>query len=112
MAGYNRRLHMSNNAVDAYELGTKPYDEWSRAEILCEVKKLFNSGQFEYSISFEDLESLSLKALKMCTLSFSSWHHTTRRYKETDFYFGDNKKLLGLTKTTIRQTEYYVKTQD
>jgi hypothetical protein len=44
----------------------------------------------------------------MCTLSFSSWHHTTKKYTETDFYFVDGKKLLNLTSSIIQQNVEYV----
>jgi hypothetical protein len=106
MAGYNRKLQMSNNAVDAYNIGTKPYNEWSRAEIIDEVNKLYDPSQHNFDIN--TLVSIPIEALRMCTLSFSSWHHTTKKYTETDFYFVDGKKLLNLTSSIIQQNVEYV----
>lgn len=103
MSGYNNRLHMSNNAVEAYEMGTKPYDQWSAADIIDEVCRLYDPGKHDFDIN--KLIGIPIDALRMCTLSYSSWHHTTRKYKETDFYFVDNKKLLQLRNEDI---DHYV----
>ena len=42
MAGYNYKLNMSNNAVDAYEKGAKPYNEWSLADIIDLVLEIYD----------------------------------------------------------------------
>lgn len=105
MAGYNNRLHMSNNAVEAYKMGAKPYERWSAADIIDEVQKLYDPENSSFDIN--NLVGIPIKALRMCTLSYSSWHHTTKKYEETDFYFVDNKKLLKLTdKDITKYVEY------
>lgn len=106
MAGYNRRLNMSNNAVDAYKIGTKPYEQWSAIEIFDEVVKVYDPNIHSFDIN--RLAEIPVEALRMCTLSYSSWHHTTRKYKETDFYYVDNKKLLKLTDKDIDKYVDYV----
>ncbi len=107
MAGYDYKRKMSNNAVDAYKMGAKPYDEWSAAEIIDEVQKLYDPEQHSFDIN--NLIGIPIKALRMCVLSYSSWHHTTRKYKETDFYFVDGKKLLNLTDSDIKKYIEYSK---
>ena len=39
MAGY-RGFSMSNNAVDAYISGEKPFSKWTKSEILKEIESL------------------------------------------------------------------------
>lgn len=105
MAGYNNKLNMSNNAVEAYNIGTKPYDQWTAADIIEEINKLYDPTMHGFDINL--LIGIPLEALRMAALSFSSWHHTTKKYKETDFYFVDNKKLLKLTNSDIvRYVDY------
>lgn len=106
MAGYNNRLHMSNNAVDAYEMGAKPYDEWSAVDIIDEVQKIYDPEKHSFDIN--QLIDIPIEALRMCVLSYSSWHHTTKKYKETDFYFVDGKKLINLRNSDIKKYIDYV----
>ena len=40
MAGYNYKYQMSNNAVDAYKSGCKPYDQWAKGDLMDEIQKL------------------------------------------------------------------------
>lgn len=54
MAGY-RGFSMSNNAVDAYNSGEKPFSKWTKSEILKEVDF--------YSIDTDKVESISEKEL-------------------------------------------------
>ena len=99
MAGYNYKRNMSNNAVDAYAMGAKPYNEWSFTDIFNEILDDYDPENHCFDIN--KLANVSLEVLKMCFLSYSSWHHTTKQYKETEFYFVDKKKMLTLTDEDI-----------
>lgn len=109
MSGYNYKYKMSNNAVEAYNIGTKPYNEWSASEIINAVKRLYDPNIHSFDI--DKLSKIPLKALRMCTLSYSSWHHTTKKYIETDFYFVDNKKLINLSNADIDKYATYVRNE-
>ncbi len=106
MAGYNYKLNMSNNAVDAYEKGAKPYNEWSLADIIDLVLEIYDPEEHGFDIN--KLVNTPLEAVKLCVLSYSSWHHTTKKYKETEFYFVDRKKLIMLTDKDIDKYTYFV----
>lgn len=75
MAGYNG-YSMSNNAVQAYECGEKPYSKWTKSDILGEIPgDLLGSAK-----------KLTLSELKGLFLHRTSWHHTSSHYNRTDFY--------------------------
>jgi len=78
MAGYKGHS-MSNNAVDAYTSGEKPYSKWNKANILEWLNEDFTEEQVK------KLEAMPLDILKGLLVQ-SSWHHTSKHYNETDFY--------------------------
>lgn len=96
MAGYNG-WSMSNNAVDAYENGEKPLSKWRKSDIL----KAIEESEMELKCSIEKLRKLPVKILKEVCLCYSSWHHTSNHYNETDFYSLDEEKIENLTDAKI-----------
>ncbi len=81
MAGYNG-YSMSNNAVEAYENGEKPMSKWTKADILYELKKV-DPGSVELA------KKLTVSELKGRLLKRTSWHHTSSKFNQTDFYSFD-----------------------
>ena len=77
MSGYSG-YSMSNNAIDAYENGEKPLSKWTKKEILNAVNEINPNI---------DLSKLNLKILKSKLLEKTSWHHTSKKYNKTDFYY-------------------------
>lgn len=106
MAGYNYKYQMSNNAVDAYKSGCKPYDQWTKGDLMNEIQKLFDPARHTFDVNA--LVNEPVEVIRMAVLSYSAWHHTTRKYQETDFYFVDGKKLLALSDKTIQKYHDYV----
>lgn len=80
MAGY-KGYSMSNNAVQAYKSGEKPFSKWTKTDILNELKN-YDTDAFIIDLA----KKLSLKELKQIALYKSSWHHTSSMYNQTDFY--------------------------
>ena len=87
MAGY-AGYRMSNNAVQAYSDGEKPYSKWSKADI---IGVLRDEGVPETQIAF--VKRIPLKELKALGLRKTSWHHTSSHYNATDFYTVDIDRL-------------------
>ncbi len=96
MAGYNG-WSMSNNAVDAYENGETPLSKWRKSDILEAIEE----SEIELKCSIEKLRKLPVKILKEVCLRYSSWHHTSNHYNETDFYSLDEERIENLTDTKI-----------
>lgn len=80
MAGY-KNFSMSNNAVNAYADGEKPFSKWTKADILELIK-----DQDDSEFDFELVKKLPADFLKRKCLHRSSWHHTSSHYNRTDFY--------------------------
>lgn len=75
MAGYNG-YSMSNNAVNAYANGEKPYSKWTKADILDEIPS-----------ELKDIaKKLTAAEMRGLFLHRTSWHHTSSHYNRTDFY--------------------------
>lgn len=49
MAGYSG-YSMSNNAVDAYENGEKPYSKWTKQDLLIDILKYVKSLVLKFMI--------------------------------------------------------------
>lgn len=96
MAGYNG-WSMSNNAVAAYENGEKPLSKWTKTDILETVE----NQEVKLKCSMEKLRKLPAKVLKEVCLTYSSWHHTSNHYNETDFYSLDEERIENLTDAKI-----------
>lgn len=87
MTGY-RGYSMSNNAVDAYNKGEKPWSKWTKTDILNELR--YNGVD---KAQIDRLRKFSLAELKEIGLRRSSWHHTSSHYNATDFYTVDVSAL-------------------
>lgn len=92
MAGYFG-YSMSNNAVEAYENGSKPFSKWTKADIL----ELIEDENLELNCSIDKLKKVPVKILKEICLKYSSWHHTSNHYNKTDFYSIDYDSIENLT---------------
>lgn len=95
MAGYYG-YSMSNNAVAAYECGEKPWNRWTKGEILAEVDGLIRDG-LEIKVDRKALGKVPALRLKQLLLVRSSWHHTSSWYNATDFYEVSDARLESLT---------------
>lgn len=91
---------MSNNAVLAYESGEKPISKWTKADILSVCKNV-------ESEKLALLKKSQLKGLKRL-LKYSSWHHTSCHFNETDFYMVD---LETIEDSTIDELEQLLKVE-
>lgn len=92
MAGYFG-YSMSNNAVEAYENGSKPFSKWTKADIF----ELIEDENLELNCSIDKLKKVPVKILKEICLKYSSWHHTSNHYNKTDFYSIDYDSIENLT---------------
>lgn len=85
---------MSNNARAAYASGEKPLSKWTKAEIISSVAELNPELA-------EKLKAVKSDALRSHLLTFSSWHHTSSYYNQTDFYSVDEDILENITDEDI-----------
>lgn len=95
MAGY-RGFSMSNNAVDAYNSGEKPFSKWTKSEILKEIESLNVK-------TFELFKKMKVKTLKDNFLYKSSWHHSSKFYNEVDFYSVDTDKIESISEKELNE---------
>lgn len=71
---------MSERAKEAYISGEKPLSKWTKKEILSEIEETYSIKAAEFCKRF------SINFLKKIFIKKSSWHHTGKLYKKTDFY--------------------------
>lgn len=95
MSGYNG-YSMSNNAVQAYEDGEKPYSKWTKKAILEAIDKETNRSSNEF-------KNVPVAVLREMFLYCSSWHHTSKYYNQTDFYSLDTEKVENITKQELQE---------
>ena len=100
MSGY-KGYSMSNNAVEAYKNGEKPYSRWTKANIIEAIEKAIREDDLILKCSMEKLNKTPAEILKLFCLSYSSWHHTSKRYNKTDFYILDINRVACLTDEKI-----------
>jgi hypothetical protein len=98
MAGY-RGWSMSNNAVAAYENGEMPISKWTKTNIF----EAMQEQEVELKCSMEKLRKLPVKVLKEICLEYSSWHHTSNHYNETEFYSLNIDRIESLTDENIEE---------
>ena len=78
---------MSERAAAAYDMGEKPFSEWTKSDIIERLQKLIDSGDLECSEEdMKRIKRLTSKTVKYAFLQKTSWHHTGKYYNETDFY--------------------------
>lgn len=82
MAGYNG-WSMSNNAVQAYEDGEKPFSKWTKKTLVYELADALDAEPEEVA---KVLKPYPLKEVKDKCLVYTGWHHTSSRYNLTAFY--------------------------
>ena len=81
-AGYDHYRNMSNNAVAAYEDGSRPLSKWTKLNIL---KAIESYPYFEKNINMNKFKKLSKEQL-VIFLKYDGWHHTGINYRKTSFY--------------------------
>lgn len=74
---------MSERAAAAYASGERPLSRWGKADLLKEIGESYGEG------AAEKASSMPLPLLKERFLSRSSWHHTGKMFRRTDFYAVD-----------------------
>ena len=74
---------MSERALEAYEGGERPLSRWSKADIIGAIAEAYGPE------AAEKAASLPLAVLKERFLTCSSWHHTGKCFRKTDFYAFD-----------------------
>ena len=84
MAGYHG-WSMSNNAILAYENDEKPLSSWTKDDILDAIESAVESEELELKCSIDKLRKMSAVDLKDICLQYTSWHHTGKYFKETNF---------------------------
>lgn len=87
---------MSNNAVDAYNSGEKPFSKWTKSEILKEIESLNVK-------TFELFKKMKVKTLKDNFLYKSSWHHSSKFYNEVNFYSVDTDKIESISEKELNE---------
>ncbi len=91
MAGYNG-YSMSNNAVDAYENGLRPYSKWTKQDILEQIER-YLSREHDLDYDIDLFKKFRAEFLKKMFLESSEWHHTGKYFNETSFYSFDSEVL-------------------
>lgn len=102
MAGYCG-YSMSNNAVQAYADGERPFSRWTKKEILEIIEDMMKTKELTLLCSMEKLRKTPAEVLKNACLSYSSWHHTSNHYNRTDFYSVSPEKIARLTDELLEE---------
>ena len=87
MSGYCG-YSMSNNAVDAYRCGEKPFSKWLKTDLIDAIE-----DAIEDKTDIAKFKKLTVKQLKSHFLCKTSWHHTYKMYNVTDFYSIDEDNI-------------------
>ena len=72
---------MSVNAKYAYDTGEKPYSKWTKKDI---ISFIFENFGEEWKNKYDKYSLSTLKTILLCQ---SSWHHTSKYFNETIFYY-------------------------
>jgi len=104
MAGYDG-LSMSNNAVEAYELGLKPWSRWMKKDLVKDIDETLKEYHIELKVQYDVLIKLPTEALRRAVLDTRDYHHTSYYYNETPFYFVSIIKLANLTNDGLNAVE-------
>lgn len=112
MSGYYN-YSMSNNAVEAYGSGEKPFSKWQKHDILFEIKGYFELAQEET----RKLSKIPLSELKNIFLVFTCYHHTSSHYNKTDFFkftpcFGSKEELFSWVDGRLKNKKEYKKKKE
>jgi hypothetical protein len=100
MSGY-KGFSMSNNAVEAYHNGEKPFSKWTKTNILETIKKSIYDEDLVLQCDFSLLQKVPVTELKNICLYCSSWHHTSEYYNRTNFYALDSQVISTLTNENL-----------
>lgn len=93
---------MSNNAVAAYEDGEMPISKWSKKVIIERIEEAIDAKEIELQCSLEELKKLPLKVLRDNCLTYTSWHHTSKFFNQTNFYSLDISYIEQLTDEDVK----------
>lgn len=85
----------SQNAVQAFENGERPLCEWTKSEILTEIKDIIDFYEIpDERGMLQRIEELDIKILQKYFLKKTAWHHVNRI--PTWFYVVDEKTVIYL----------------
>ncbi len=96
---------MSENARRAYETGEMPISKWTKKAIIERIVEEVNN--YDYDVNLDIVKQMSKLFLQKYAIHWSSWHHTGKFARETDFYeldedfledFAFYKKRMGRIK--------------
>ena len=84
---------MSNNAVQAYNQGSKPISKWKKSDIINSIDNITKT--YGINIDIEALKKLNTEELKKYLIK-DGYHHTSKYYNTTYFYKPNISKILGV----------------
>lgn len=84
---------MSNNAVQAYNQGSKPISKWKKSDIINSIDNI--SKTYGIDMDIDALNKLKTEELKNYLIK-DGYHHTSKYYNTTDFYKPNISKILGV----------------
>lgn len=91
MAGYFN-YSMSNNAINSYKNGEKPFSRWTKSAFINTLTAMILNGDLPESIA-EDVKNFKLDDFRQF-LTSCGWHHTSCKYNRTPFFRLDESALL------------------
>lgn len=98
---------MSERAKIAYDNGEKPLSKWNKENIIEEFYDYVTEFNSDYADEVDkltpSLNKLFKKELIDLLLERSSWHHTGKFAKETDFYYYSEDKIFEDDKLLITE---------
>ena len=92
---------MSWNAVSAYNEGEKPMSKWTKTAVLEAIERAIDEQELTLICDIEKLKKTPAGVLKRICLTYSSWHHTSKYYNQTEFYSIDVDVMEALTDEEI-----------
>lgn len=81
---------MSRNAVAAYEDGEMPKSRWTKAAMVEAIRACCDENDLVYDPSVERMTKTELFDR---FFRWSSWHHTSKFFNETDFFSVDDEAV-------------------
>lgn len=92
---------MSQRAYQAYEDGEMPLSKWNKKLIIEAIQQKVEDEELVIKFDIELFKKLSVKTMKMFYLYNSSWHHTGKYCRVTEFYSLNDYALEELTNEEI-----------
>ena len=90
---YHSYKGKSKNAYQAYELGEKPFMEFTKQDILNELYRYAPFDEYVWNSRLDFLETQSEDVLRHLCLTKTMFHHVGRKKERVDFFMVDCPKL-------------------